>query len=180
MTRNHAFIAARDALTSRPETVFYTNIVTVAAMLCSGFLGVTFGIFGILLLRLPIDVAAALCLPLLPVIGLGVFVEIALAIFLSRAYPVRISDAGVSATDFWGKKMTLSWGEIETVTPTKLLSLPYLKVASFRKDRPVMWLPMFVGRPALYREAIRNAASPANPLRRYIEEIPTQRQPLTG
>lgn len=178
--RDRVFASARDAVSPPSEHVFYMNSVITARTLC----------YGVLMLTLPIYLlVGALCimggnvsalLPLLVVLGCGLLFEIIFAILLSWFYPVRITDNGITATDFWGRKLTLSWGEIETSTATRFMTLPYLKVASFRKDRAVLWLPMFVSRPDGLYQAIRHAASSGNPLRRYIEDetAPEKRERL--
>ncbi|MBC8143574.1 MAG: hypothetical protein H7Y38_19255 [Armatimonadetes bacterium] len=114
-------------------------------------------------------IAFAQMMEALMVLAIGLLSETLLAALWCWLYPVRVGDSGVAATDFWGRKLSLSWGEIETVTATRFCGLPYLKVVSFRKDRAVLWLPLFVRDPEAMRQAIVSSASAQNPLRQFVE-----------
>lgn len=178
--RDKIFTAARDAVNPKPAQVFYTSPIAIARILCSGFFFAIASMYAVMFFLMPVAEASALALPMLPLVAVGILGEIALAFVLSRLSPLRVDDSGISMTDIWGRKRTLSWGEIETVTPTNYLSQPYLKVSSFRKDRTAFLLPLNVTRPQEFRDAISHCASPVHPLRRFMEEgeASAQREPL--
>lgn len=179
--RNKVFTAARNAVNPESNHVFYSNPVPIAVILCSVFLLVMIAMYAVMFFIMPVAEAQALLLPLLPLCGVGVLCEIVFALLLSRLSPIRVADSGITLTDFWGRKRTLSWGEIETVTPAKCLSIPCLRVDSFRKDHAPLLLPMELSRSPKFRESLSYYASSVNPVRRFVEdgELPAQREPLT-
>ncbi len=148
--RNRISTAARDGVRPNADAVFYGNPIALARVLGSLFLLVSAQTYAALFFQIPVDQAKPLFLPLLSLIGVGVVCETAFAFLLSRLSPIRIGNNGTTLTDFWGRRRTLSRGEIKTVTPGNCLSLSYLKVSLFRKDRTALLLPTVVTRPQEY------------------------------
>lgn len=151
------------------DHVFYTSPFAVARILCSFFLIVIASMYALMFLLMPVAEAVSLALPLLPLIGIGILGEMALALVISRLSPIRVNDSGITIRDAWGRQRTRSWGEIQSVSATQCLSVPCLKVSAFRSDRTPFLLPMTIARSPEFRESVSRCASPINPVRRFVE-----------
>ncbi len=178
--KEKVFVAARIAVESPREQVFHMNNLALVRV----YLRVLLAAVPVLVLLMILGATQGanvgeMLSVVLETLGIVFLVHSLTAVLLSWRYPIRVSDQDITATDFWGRSCRLSWGEIETVTETRWMTLPYLKVASFRTDRPELWVPVFVTHPSELREAIRHASSPTNPLRQHIEMASRQeRLPL--
>lgn len=170
MQKQRAPLVHDTARTERASQVFYTAPATVARILCLLLVLSMAVVYAFMFLLMPLAEAMALALPLLPLVAVGLLGEVALAFLLSRLSPIRIDDSGIALTDFWGRKRRLHWHEIESATPGKNLFLTYLKVSPAPRHRvgPLI-LPMTVTRPKEFADSIRHHASPANPVRRFLE-----------
>lgn len=96
--------------------------------------------------------------------------DLPMALLLMWFYRVRVASDGIHGGTVWGTPVHMTWAEMETVQPRKLLGLPYLKVTSFRKKRPALWIPRFLGTPKAFQEHISHQTSSINPLRKSLEE----------
>lgn len=108
-------------------------------------------------------------LSFLPVLLCVIALEFVFALLLLRGFRVEIADSGITSTDLWGFRRTMTWAEMETVQPTNVMGARYLKVASFRQSRWSLYVPHPMAHPRAFQEAVSHAASPINPLRRSLE-----------
>jgi len=91
--------------------------------------------------------------------------EIGWCFLIAALFPIRLTNEGVEAYNFWGARRSFPWSETLTAHPSRFFSLRWLRLraASGRGDE--MWLPLDVTDAASLREAARAFAPPDHPLR---------------
>ena len=93
----------------------------------------------------------------LPLFLSALLVELVFAVLLAGGHPVHIGAEGIQGFSFWGTRCKITWEEITSATPSRLLELPWLVVRScVTKD--ALWLPLFTANPREFREAIARFA----------------------
>ena len=80
-----------------------------------------------------------------------------MALILTVAYPIRVSEKGVQGFNFWGLLSRMRWEEIESVSPSQFFGLPWLLVHARSRKSP-MWLPLFFADRRAFYDAIAHCA----------------------
>ena len=87
----------------------------------------------------------------------GVVAVVVQSFLACRRYTIELSEAGIRAYSFWGKRRFIKWQEIEAVRPFTLLNLRYLRLYGPQPSKP-LWLAIFIPNPSAFRDAITRLA----------------------
>lgn len=89
-----------------------------------------------------------------------------------QMFPLRVTPEGLHGQTSLGAPCFLSWAEMEKVRPapiSRALGIPFVYIHSFQKGRASLCIPLFLTRFPAFRQAVRDVASPLNPLRQSLE-----------
>jgi hypothetical protein len=90
------------------------------------------------------------------------------ALWLCQSYPVRVTQEGLTAMTFWGKRASLTWEELEGAKRRSFLFLPHLVVSSKTRGT-TLWFPLFLRDQLGFVAALQEYVPKNSPVRQALK-----------
>ena len=148
-------------MNSSNPAIFHSSAKSV--ILTAGPLGIALGVSACLIQdSLKTDVRA-----LAFGVVAGIITVVVLSLLACRFYTIELSESGIRAYSFWGRRRFIRWSEIETIRPFSLINLRYLRLYGSPPSKP-LWMAIFIPNLSAFKEMVTKFAPKDSPILTFL------------